>query len=103
MKKYVCGCLDKGEAIGHGEIWCNEISLKDGSYHKRLGCIQTFPYTVFRLQEETHQMFRDLQIAKLQMLVQITEQQIDYLCAKFTKREGLGFFLFAWSLRRKSN
>lgn len=60
MKKYVCGCLDKGEAIGHGEIWCNEISFKDGSYHKRLGCIQTFPYTVFGLQEETHQMFRDL-------------------------------------------
>lgn len=51
-EKYVYGCLDKGETIGRGRIWCDEI-FKDGSYQKYLDCMQRFPYTVFKLQEET--------------------------------------------------
>lgn len=48
--------------------------------------------------------FSDLCNAELQMPVQITEQEIDYLCAKFTERFFLlFFFLFAWSLRYKRN
>lgn len=48
----VSGCLDKGKPIGHGKIWYDEI-FKGGNYQKCLDCSQRFPYTVFRLQEET--------------------------------------------------